>query len=67
MKALIAPVTGTTIKTALALRWKDFEDAVQYAAAREQGADCIITRNAADFENPCIPCISPAEFISASV
>ena len=61
----IVPVLESTIKAALALRWKDFEDAVQFAAARESGAACIITRNMTGYETAAIPCISPAAFIAA--
>ena len=60
----IAPVLESTIKNALSLRWKDFDDAVQYVTARENEADCIITRNAADFELSAVPCISPADFLT---
>jgi len=48
----------------LALRWKDFEDAVQYIVAAENNVEYIITRNKADFENSNIPCMSPADFIA---
>jgi predicted nucleic acid-binding protein len=58
----IAPVCETTITAALALRWKDFEDAVQYMTAKENGADYIITRNKDDYETADIPCLSPADF-----
>jgi predicted nucleic acid-binding protein len=61
---IIAPVLESTIKTALALRWNDFEDAVQYVTARENEADCIVTRNTADFERSAVPCISPADFLT---
>jgi predicted nucleic acid-binding protein len=60
----VVPVSETTIASALALRWKDFEDAVQYATAAENGIDCIVTRNAADYELPGVPCMSPADFIA---
>ena len=60
----IAPVLEGTIKKALALRWKDFEDAVQFAAAGESGAQYIITRNMTGYETAAIPCISPAAFIA---
>jgi len=43
---------------------KDFEDAVQYMAATESGVDCIVTRNAADYEMSGVPCMSPADFIA---
>jgi predicted nucleic acid-binding protein len=60
----VAPVSETTIANALALRWKDFEDAVQYIAATESGVDCIVTRNAADYELSDVPCMSPEDFIA---
>ena len=60
----IAPVLESTIKDALALRWKDFEDAVQFAAARESGAEYLITRNMTGYETSAIPCVSPAAFIA---
>jgi len=60
----VAPITETTVSTALALRWKDFEDAVQYVAAKENKADFIITRNKADYKSSDIPCMTPAEFIA---
>jgi predicted nucleic acid-binding protein len=61
----IAPVFETTIKNALTLRWKDFEDAVQYTVARENSFDCIITRNTSDYECSDIPCMTPAEFLAS--
>jgi predicted nucleic acid-binding protein len=59
---IIAPVSETTIKTALALRWKDFEDAVQYSIAKENETDCIVTRNKDDYRASNIPCVSPVDF-----
>ena len=59
----IAPVTESTITDAMALRWKDFEDAVQFMSAQGVGAECIVTRNKADFESFGIPCLSPSEYI----
>jgi predicted nucleic acid-binding protein len=60
---LIVPVTKSTITDALALRWKDFEDAVQFMVAKENGIVSIITRNEADFKTSDIHCISPTDFI----
>ncbi|MDR2589251.1 MAG: PIN domain-containing protein [Spirochaetales bacterium] len=48
---IIAPVLESAIKSALALRWKDFEDAVHYTAARENGIEHIIIRNATDVQD----------------
>jgi len=61
----VAPVNEITIINALALRWKDFEDAVQYMVAKENDIECIITRNAADYEASSIVCMSPTEFIDS--
>ena len=58
------PVSGTTIANAVVLRWKDFEDAVQFVTAKENGVTYIITRNKDDYESSDIPCISPADFIA---
>jgi predicted nucleic acid-binding protein len=59
----ITPVTENTIANAMALRWKDFEDAVQFMSAQEVNAKYIITRNKTDFESLEIPCLSPSEYI----
>ena len=58
----VIPVSETTIINALALRWKDFEDAVQYIAAKENGIIHIITRNEIDYKNSDIQCMNPANF-----
>jgi predicted nucleic acid-binding protein len=63
----VIPVSETTIAAALALRWKDFEDAVQYVAAKENGVTHIITRNKADYETDDIPCVSPVEFTESAL
>jgi predicted nucleic acid-binding protein len=59
----IAAVTPATITGALTLHWNDFEDAVQYMTAKENGFNYIVTRNKDDYETAVIPCISPVEFI----
>ena len=58
----VVQVSETTIDNALSLRWKDFEDAVQYSAAKENGITHIITRNKTDYEASDILCVSPVEF-----
>jgi predicted nucleic acid-binding protein len=60
----VVPVTNITITSALALRWKDFEDAVQFISAKEGMVDFIITRNKADYKTSDIPCMTPTEFIA---
>jgi len=59
----VAPVFEKTITDALALRWKDFEDAVQYTVAKENGITHIITRNKNDYKPFDILCMSPEDFI----
>ncbi len=49
---------------ALGLGWTDFEDALQYAAARRVQADVIITGNARHFPGASIPVLTPAEFLT---
>jgi predicted nucleic acid-binding protein len=61
---LIVPVSKSTVTDALALRWKDFEDAVQFTVAKENDIAYIITRNETDFETSDIPCMSPTDFIT---
>ena len=60
----ITPVFEDTIKAALSLHWKDFEDAVQYTVARENNFDYTITRNIDDYEAPAITCYTPTSFLS---
>ena len=60
----ILNVTEQDIRAALRLRWKDFEDAVQYAVALANHVDAIITRNVRDFERTDIPVLTPGEFLS---
>jgi predicted nucleic acid-binding protein len=59
----IAPVTETIIDNAMALKWKDFEDAIHYQAAVAAGCQAIITRNGKDFKKAEIPVLTPQEFL----
>ena len=59
----IISVTDKDIEAALDLDWKDFENSVQYAAAKNNGVDLILTRDAKGFEQSNIPVISPHGFI----
>ena len=54
--------TGTEdLRYAAGLPMRDFEDAMQVAAARAAGARYIVTRNARDFRLSPIPAVSPQE------
>ncbi|GIK54992.1 MAG: PIN domain-containing protein [Chloroflexi bacterium] len=60
----VATVDDQVIRTAQALSWKDFEDAVQMAAALNANLDYIVTRNPQDFETQPVPVLTPAAFLT---
>lgn len=60
----IAGVGEQAIDYALSLRHKDFEDVLQYCAAKRISADCIVTRNKKDFSFSDIPVMTPDEFLT---
>ena len=59
----VVDLRGIDAYDAAALKWKDYEDALQYCAAKRVHADYIITRNGKDFEETDIPCLTPEEFL----
>ncbi len=61
---VIAPVNRLVLENAIASKFKDFEDAVLYAAACHVGVKYIVTRNIADFKNSKLPVFEPKEFIN---
>jgi len=61
----VAPVTEQIINRALKLRWKDFEDAIQYEAAIASGCDAIVTRNRSDFQEAELPVLSPIQLLES--
>ena len=46
----VVDVTDKDIHAAFALNWKDFEDSVQYAVAKSNNFDGIVTRNMEGFD-----------------
>lgn len=44
--------------------FSDFEDCLQMECAKTFGADYIITRNVADYQNSEIPPVTPQEFLN---
>lgn len=44
--------------------FRDFEDAVQHAAAEAAGADVIVTRNEADFRQGRVEALTPFELLN---
>lgn len=61
----VATVDQLVITTALTAQFKDFEDAVQYAAALEAEVDVIVTRNTKDFRIATPQVMTPDQLIQA--
>lgn len=60
----IAPVDKKTLLLALESDFTDFEDAVQFAAAKKINADFVITRNIRDYKKSDIPVASPDLYLA---
>ena len=60
----VSTVDQKTIEQALALPYKDFEDAVQMVAAIHAAVDYVVTRNVADFKLGPLSAIMPAELLA---
>ena len=58
-------VDDKTINTAIESGMKDFEDAVQAAAAQEVYVDIVVTRDKKGFHNSGLQVYSPEEFLKA--
>jgi len=59
----IVPIDDKKLTAALHNEdFKDFEDCLQVECAAAVDADYIITRDAKDFAESKIPCVTPAEF-----
>lgn len=61
-KIRVAPLTDEAVRRALALPFRDLEDAVCHAAAEEVGATFIVTRNVDDFSDGIVPAVLPEVF-----
>ena len=59
----ILTVTEDGVKKALALKWADTEDALQYVVAKANSVDIIITNNIGDYELSDIPVMDAEEFL----
>ena len=59
----VAYVDEQVIHQALDWGWRDFEDAVQMAAAVHTGLDYLVTRNPKDFQSHPIPVLLPAHLL----
>jgi predicted nucleic acid-binding protein len=61
----IAPVNRTVLEAALTLGFADYEDAVLHEAARQVGAQGIVTRNPRHFKKAVLPIYTPEELSRA--
>ena len=59
----VAPVDQNVLLQAMALNWRDFEDAVQVCAAIEAGARYIVSRDETGFAGAALPLLSPADLL----
>lgn len=60
----VANVGDREAHLAFALGFEDFEDALQAVSAQACAADCIVTRNAADFAGSPVRVLMPEHFLS---
>ena len=60
----IAGVDYAVLANAETLPLKDYEDAIQVAAAQSQQLDAIVTRDLGDYQNSPLPIYSPSAFIA---
>lgn len=59
----VAPVGDADARRAMDLRLRDLEDAFQVAAALAWNAECVVTRNLADYKNSPVRAVSPTQFL----
>lgn len=60
----VAPVNEAVVRRALALAWRDFEDAVCAAAAEASGCEAIVTRDPSGFPDAPLPVVDPIAALS---
>jgi predicted nucleic acid-binding protein len=61
----VLSVNDKTIELALASDFKDFEDAIQYYTAIENGLSILLTRNLRDFKKAEITVLTAEQFLKA--
>lgn len=60
----VLPVDSRTIDLAIASDFSDFEDAIQYFSALENGIKTLITRNIKDFRKASIQVMLPETYLT---
>ncbi len=58
---IVAPVDRPVLEEALELDFSDFEDAVIHEAARQAGAEVIVTRDPGGFKKATVTVLAPEE------
>jgi predicted nucleic acid-binding protein len=61
----VIPVDHDRLLQALAMNWKDFEDAVQAACAAKAEVDYLVTRNVSDFSASDLDIVTPTQLVAA--
>lgn len=61
----LVEVSEAITQQAIAMKWPDFEDAVQYLCAREFGAEVFITRDRKGFKESSLPILTSHQFCSS--
>ncbi len=59
----VAETTTESLRTATGLALRDFEDAMQVAAALACAAELIVTRNLKDYKSSPVPAVSPEALV----
>jgi predicted nucleic acid-binding protein len=59
----ILPVDEKIVELALASDFNDFEDAIQYYTAKENGIDYLLTRNIKDYKRADITVMTAEEYL----
>jgi predicted nucleic acid-binding protein len=59
----VCPIDRLILQAALALSFRDYEDAVQHMSAAASQLDAIVTRDAQDYAQASLPILSPIDFL----
>ena len=60
----VVAVDEDRLRHALAMKWADFEDAVQAACAEKAEADYLVTRDKRGFKGSVVQVVTPAELVA---
>ena len=61
----VAAGDTSTVRLAIGMPTRDFEDALQASAAIAFGAACVVTRNTPGYKRLPIKAMTPADFVTA--